>query len=188
MGRPVAAAYSSARRMMAALTTGLPSSLNAAAPALARPTSGASVSPFCPIVTAAIGCTRQWPASRARVITHSTHAALSTTGSVFGMHATSVKPPAAAARVPVSIVSLAGWPGWRRCTCRSTSPGATTAPRASSTSASAGTFTGTRPTTPPSIHSESVSPVRQWRALRMSVFMLPPPRGRCARSARASSA
>ncbi|MEQ1834037.1 MAG: hypothetical protein ABL977_13355 [Candidatus Eisenbacteria bacterium] len=107
IGRPVERAYSSARRMTAALTTGWPSSENATAPARASASSGANCSPFCPMVTAAIGSTVQCPAASARRRTHSTHAAVSTTGSVFGMQAMLVKPPAAAERVPVSMVSLA---------------------------------------------------------------------------------
>src|SRR5437660_1387334 len=42
---------------------------------------------------------------------------------------TALNPPAAAARAPVAIVSTSSLPGSRRCTCRSTSPGATTWPR-----------------------------------------------------------
>src|SRR5882762_4775029 len=59
-------------------------------------------------------------------------------GSVFGMQAIEVKPPAAAARVPVSIDSLCSCPGSRRCTCMSTSPGHTHRPEASRTRAPAG--------------------------------------------------
>src|SRR5262245_1312394 len=58
------------------------------------------------------------------------------TGTVFGMQATPVKPPAAAARVPVSMVSFHSWPGSRRCACMSTNPGATTSPFAEITRAS----------------------------------------------------
>ena len=47
--------------------------------------------------------------------------------------------PRAAARAPVSTVSASSRPGWRRWTWRSTSPGATTQPPASSTRAPAGT-------------------------------------------------
>src|SRR3954454_23232957 len=54
--------------------------------------------------------------------------ALSLTGLVFGMHATAVKPPATAAAVPVATVSLCSWPGSRRCTCMSMSPGHRTNP------------------------------------------------------------
>ena len=40
--------------------------------------------------------------------------AFSTVGFVFGMQTTVVKPPAAAAREPVSMVSLCVWPGSRK--------------------------------------------------------------------------
>src|SRR5205814_72159 len=56
---------------------------------------------------------------------------VSFTGSVLAMAAMAVKPPAAAARVPVAIVSLYSWPGSRRWTCMSIRPGATTRPAAS---------------------------------------------------------
>ncbi len=61
----------------------------------------------------------------------------SSAGSVFGMHATAVKPPATAAAAPVAIVSLCVCPGSRRWTCMSMKPGATIAPAASTTRASA---------------------------------------------------
>src|SRR5207249_3880255 len=49
------------------------------------------------------------------------------------MQHTTVKPPAAAARVPVATVSLYSWPGSRRWTWRSMKPGQTILPAASST-------------------------------------------------------
>ena len=49
--------------------------------------------------------------------------AVSTTGSVFGIATIAQKPPAAAARVPVSRSSLCSWPGVRRWTCGSTKAG-----------------------------------------------------------------
>src|SRR5262245_22324371 len=54
------------------------------------------------------------------------------------MHATAVNPPAAAARVPLAIVSLYSWPGSRRWTWMSMNPGATTRPPASMVSAPGG--------------------------------------------------
>jgi hypothetical protein len=51
------------------------------------------------------------------------------------MHTTVVNPPAAAARVPVAIVSLWVWPGSRKCTWMSTRPGQATSPVASITRA-----------------------------------------------------
>src|SRR5436309_4045956 len=60
-----------------------------------------------------------------------------------------VKPPAAAARAPLSIVSACSIPGSRRCTCMSMKPGATISPDASNTSAPAesspAAFATTRP-------------------------------------------
>ena len=47
------------------------------------------------------------------------------------MHTTLVKPPATAARQPLSIVSRLSCPGSRRCVCKSTNPGATIQPCAS---------------------------------------------------------
>src|SRR5207247_876293 len=46
--------------------------------------------------------------------------------------------PAAAARAPLATVSTSSFPGSRRCTCRSTRPGATIAPRTSRTSTPSG--------------------------------------------------
>src|ERR1039458_3919975 len=46
-------------------------------------------------------------------------------GDVFGMQQMDVKPPAAAALEPDSIVSAYSKPGSRRCTCMSMKPGAT---------------------------------------------------------------
>src|SRR5262245_27773060 len=66
------------------------------------------------------------------------------------MHATAVKPPAAAARVPVAIVSLYSWPGSRRWTWMSMNPGAITRPPTStvSTPGDAGSPGPTRTTRP----------------------------------------
>ena len=58
---------------------------------------------------------------------------LSITGFVLAIHITVVKPPAAAALAPVSISSLYVKPGSLKCTCVSTSPGATIIPFASIT-------------------------------------------------------
>ena len=52
-------------------------------------------------------------------------------GSVFGMQATDVTPPARAAAVPVAIVSSSSRPGSRRWTCMSIRPGQTIRPAAS---------------------------------------------------------
>ena len=74
-------------------------------------------------MSAPTGYTRASPAASARRTTSLTIAAESSAGSVFGMHATAVKPPATAAAVPVAIVSLCVWPGSRRWTCMSMKPG-----------------------------------------------------------------
>ncbi len=173
IGNPVWRAYSSAWRMTAADMIGRPSSESATAPARWSASAGASRSPFCPTVTAASGWTRQCPASRARASTHSIHAALSTTGSVLGIAHTAVKPPAAAARVPLAIVSLNDWPGSRRWTCVSTRPGASSAPPASTTAVPRGAWSTMRPS---ATASSRAAPVRQWRALRITnAALMPPP-------------
>src|SRR5262249_14180408 len=72
------------------------------------------------------------------------------------MHATAVKPPAAAARVPVAIVSLYSWPGSRRWTWMSMNPGAITRPPASTVSTPGGAESpGPTPTTRPAWMSTS---------------------------------
>src|SRR6185503_6925016 len=85
--------------------------------------------------------------------------ALSITGLVFGMHATAVKPPATAAAVPVATVSLCSWPGSRRWTCMSISPGHTMKPAGISTTAvpaSTGRSRPTRAMRSPSISTSNV--------------------------------
>jgi len=64
---------------------------------------------------------------------------VSIVGSVFGIAATAVMPPCAAASAPLSIVSSSSRPGSLRWTCMSTRPGETTAPRTSITSVSSST-------------------------------------------------
>src|SRR5918995_1318664 len=71
---------------------------------------------------------------------NSTPATSSITGSVLGRHTIDVTPPAAAARLPVSIVSLCSSPGSRSCTRMSIRPGASTRPWQSWTSASSETL------------------------------------------------
>src|SRR5512136_1729199 len=56
---------------------------------------------------------------------------VSFTGSVFGMQAMEVKPPAAAARLPVRTVSLYSNPGSRGWVCMSINPGTTSFPSSS---------------------------------------------------------
>src|SRR5271157_3061513 len=86
-----------------------------------------SVSPRLPAVAAAMGKTfTSAPRSGARI--QRVISAESFTGTVLGMAQTEVNPPAAAAAVPVALVSLWACPGSRRCTCRSMKPGATMHP------------------------------------------------------------
>src|ERR1700676_522251 len=82
---------------------------------------------------------------------------LSLTGSVLAMQATAVKPPAAAAMVPVATVSLYSWPGSRRWTCMSISPGATTSPEASRTVRSRRSPCSPRSPCPPSRSSTAAT-------------------------------
>ena len=133
-GRPRSRAYSSARRITPADITGRPSSVTHAQPASFSSAMSLRASPSDPRVMAPAGSTRANPASRARACTNRATDALSQTGRVFGMATRVVIPPAAAARVPVAMVSFASSPGSRRCTCRSTSPGSTSSPRQSTTS------------------------------------------------------
>src|ERR1700683_3392173 len=68
-----------------------------------------------------------------------------------------VKPPAAAAREPVSMVSACSNPGSRRCTCISMKPGVTTSPLASKSSVPAAErFAPTPRMTPSSIQTSAV--------------------------------
>ena len=81
--------------------------------------------------------------------------ALSFTGLVFGMQQMDVKPPAAAAREPLSMVSACSKPGSRRCTCISMKPGATIMPVASNTSAFGDGEVG-RDAGDPAVHNQHV--------------------------------
>ena len=131
---PSPLAYSIARRITSGSCTPLPSSVNSRTPAPASSAIGASCSPARPIVMQPEGATSHRPAAMPARRTCSTTASESCGGSVFGMATTAVNPPSAAAREPVSIVSASSRPGSRRCVWRSTKPGATTQPDASSVS------------------------------------------------------
>ena len=72
-GMPNIDAYSSARRISSAVTTGRPSSVIATQPAACRSPISVSCSPFDPIDTAPIGYTRASPASAARLTMNSRH-------------------------------------------------------------------------------------------------------------------
>ena len=82
-----------------------------------------------PTVAAAMGKTLT-SAPRSGACIQRVISAESLTGTVLGMAQTEVNPPAAAAAVPVAMVSLCACPGSRRCTCRSMKPGATMHPLA----------------------------------------------------------
>src|ERR1039457_1604093 len=93
-----------------------------------------------------------------------TDGASSITGSVFAIAQMVVKPPAAAARVPVATVSLYSKPGSRRCVWRSTKPGATTR-----SAPFAAIFSSTFATTPSQRRTSSV-----WSRLRDGSTTRPP--------------
>ncbi len=130
--------YSRARRISSAFMTGLPSSEMATHPAPTNSPISANSSPLLPLVMAPMGKTCTAPSRRARSMMKSVTDWLSLTGVVLAMQHTDVKPPRAAARVPVAMVSMSSRPGSRRWTCRSTKPGQTTFPRASRTRSAAG--------------------------------------------------
>src|ERR1700688_3717896 len=115
---------------------GLPSSDTATMPACFIAAISAMFSPLLPTDAAPIGHTRTLPVDFARSTINLVTEALSFTGFVFGMQHTAVKPPRAAARVPVSMLSEDSWPGSRKCTCMSIKPGAIINPAASKISAS----------------------------------------------------
>src|SRR5579872_1545601 len=147
----------SAARITATSHTGLPSSEKATAPARASASKSVSRSPRRPWVTAASWRTRTRAPRRQASWTDSRTSTVSTTGSVLAMAHTVVKPPAAAAAVPDSIVSFSGNPGVRRWVWMSTRPGVTTRPRASRTTAPAGAVSApaTRAAIRPSCTSRS---------------------------------
>src|SRR5208337_2153328 len=122
-------------RASLAVAMGLPSSETPTMPASRIAPISAMASPLLPTLAAPIGHTRTWPWALARSTMNRVIDALSLTGWVLGMQQTAVKPPRAAASVPVSMVSEFSWPGSRRCACMSMKPGATISPQASNTSA-----------------------------------------------------
>ncbi len=100
--------------MTPAARTGRPSSVKPAAPASASSAISVSCSPSWPTVTAAVNPVGIRASARARSRRERSTGAESTTGSVFGMARIAQKPPAAAARVPVSMSSSSSRPGVRR--------------------------------------------------------------------------
>ncbi len=103
----------------------------ATTPAFFKPPMGANSSPAMPLVIAPLTKTFTAPSRSARSWMSATVPAESIAGDVLGMQTTEVKPPRAAAAVPVAIFSLAVWPGSRKWTCRSIRPGETIFPLAS---------------------------------------------------------
>ena len=132
-GSPVSLAYSNALRISSPFITGIPSSENATAPASANSVISTSRLPAMPLLTQATCRTRTAAVASAVRCTYSNPATESIGGVVLAIAQMVVKPPAAAARVPVAIVSLCSWPGSRRWQCTSTKPGATINPAASIT-------------------------------------------------------
>ena len=109
-------AYCSARRISAADITGLPSSVTQTQPACTNSPISASSAPSSFLVIAPAGKTRQRLAASASWSTKWVMVAESLGGLVFGIATTEVKPPATAARLPVSTVSLPPSPGSRKWT------------------------------------------------------------------------
>ena len=104
-GSPARAAAASAWCMMASPRIGLPSSLTATAPAALSEPYSVSASPMLPRVAAAMGNTRAL-GLRSALCIQRVVSTESLTGIVLGMAQTVVNPPAAAAAVPVAMVSL----------------------------------------------------------------------------------
>ena len=104
---PASAAAEMARRMIRLFMIGRPSSEKATAPAALRAGMSTSSSPREPRVTAATGriLTMALRAASARMAPVTAGSSL--TGFVLGIAQTVVKPPRAAARAPVAMVSLA---------------------------------------------------------------------------------
>src|SRR3989454_2689153 len=93
----------------------------------------ASSSPFPCLLTQPMGKTLTTDRCRAWETMYSVTLWLSFQGSVLGITAMEVNPPAAAAAPPVSMVSSSSRPGSLRWTCMSMNPGATTLPARSRT-------------------------------------------------------
>ena len=102
---PSRPAPSSADCIIAPPSTGFPSSVKPNPPAAASASYFVSRSPMLPTVAAGIANSRTL-APRPGEVIHSSDSTVSFTGTVFGIATTVVYPPAAAAAVPVAIVSL----------------------------------------------------------------------------------
>ena len=105
-GTPKGFTYSMAFRISPESVTGIPSSEMPTHPASHISPMSASSSPFSPLVIAPMGNTLTIPSVLAFRSMYSVTEALSFMGFVLGMQTMEVKPPAAAARQPVLIVSL----------------------------------------------------------------------------------
>ena len=114
--------------MSSLFCTHLPSSVMVTTPASLSDPMGASSSPAIPEVMAPAIYTLTFASRRALSWINLTVEGVSMAGEVFGMQTTEVNPPMAAAAEPEAMSSLAVWPGSRKCTCRSISPGQTTCP------------------------------------------------------------
>ncbi len=136
--RPARRWYCSAWRITPAERTGRPSSVKAAAPTSDSSAISVSCSPSMPRVMVAVKPVGTRACARARSRRERRIGAESTTGSVFGIARIAQKPPAAAARVPVSMSSSSSRPGVRRCTCGSTKAGTAVKPAAATISAPSG--------------------------------------------------
>ena len=106
---------------------------NATQPASNNSAISTSRSPASCTVSAPTGCTWAKPGKRARCVSICTKPGSSSGGSVSGGHDKRVTPPATAAAISDCKVALYSKPGSRRRAQRSTSPGQTTQPLASST-------------------------------------------------------
>gem|GEM_PF-4981422 len=122
-GQPSPAASSRARARRSPSETGSPSSENATAPAALMSASPASSRPALPAVTHPTGIRVASPHRAASPLSALTIEGESIGGSVLGMVATLVTPPATAALRPVSMVSARPSPGTLRCAWMSTRPG-----------------------------------------------------------------
>ena len=109
-----AAAAARVWRMILSSRMGRPSSLKATAPARLSAAKSVSCSPRLPMVAAATGKTVHVPRRALDRRIQRVISAESFTGLVFGMVQTEVNPPAAAAMVPLAMVSLCDCPGSRR--------------------------------------------------------------------------
>ena len=100
--------------MIYELRAGSPSSLKAMTPAAASSPISVSSLPFLPLEMQPMGSTLTAPSAAAVDFIYSMAVWLSSGGLVLGMQPMVVKPPRAAALVPLAIVSFSSYPGSRR--------------------------------------------------------------------------